>query len=147
MDKRFECQTLRFSIVHIYLNYWKLAMVRKPSHRLRAEYNMTERFQFPELTVVNCPYSNIFSDTRNASQAEQLFVSWIQYGQEISMPDLTIVNCPHISEFLETRNGVANQATVCELNTLMSQGNWAGHWKSHLDCMYSLCTYVIRVYQ
>jgi len=80
MDKRFQCQILWFSIVHIYLNSWRLTTGRKPSHRLWAEYNMTERFQSWSLTVVSCPYNNIFSDTRNASQAKQLFMSWIQYG-------------------------------------------------------------------
>ena len=39
-----------------------------------------QEIPIPELTVVSCLQDNRFSETRNALQAKQLFVSWIQYG-------------------------------------------------------------------
>ena len=44
--------------------------------------------------IVNCQQIIRFSDTRKPSQAKQLFVSWLQYGQEIPISEPTIFN-PH----------------------------------------------------
>jgi len=64
---------------------------------------------------VNCQPGIKFSDTRNGSQAKQLFVSWIKYGQEIPAPELAVCLLSTMYQILGDSQCVTNQAVICEL--------------------------------